>query len=224
MNIKEKYRVVPITREYFKEWLLHKHYAKVIPNVMKAYGLVDNENILQGVCCYGTPANNHNNAMGDFKQIELVRLVVNDGLEKNTLSYLVSQSLGMLSRPLSLISYADQGKNHHGYIYQATNWIYTGLGGGVDYYRDKTGKNIHSRIMSDHRLKRPSETRAQIAESLGWEKIKGEYKHRYFYFLGSPKEKRVWLKTLLAKYKQLPYPKGDNQRYDASYKIETKII
>ena len=183
MNIQDKYRVVPITREYYKDWLIHKHYAKVIPNVMYGFGLADANNNLQGVCCLGTPANNHNNMMGEYKQIELVRLVVNDDLEKNVLSYFVSQSMNFLPRPLSLISYADQGKNHHGYIYQATNWIYTGLGGGVDYYRDKTGKNIHSRIMSDHRLKRPQETRAQIAESLGWEKIKGEYKHRYFYFL-----------------------------------------
>lgn len=28
---------------------------------------------------------------------------------------------------LILVSYADSAQGHHGYIYQATNWIYTGI-------------------------------------------------------------------------------------------------
>ena len=201
MSIKDKYLVKSIDSFQTHEWLLHKHYAKAIPNIMYSFGLYDKNKILQGVCCFGTPANNHNNNLGDFKMIELVRLVKNDGLEKNILSWFLSKCFNFLPKPLSLISYADEGKNHHGYIYQATNWIYTGLGGGVDFYINEDNKEIHSRIMSDYRLKYPDMTRAEIADMLKWKKVKGTYKHRYFYFIGSKKQKKKWKKQLTDKYK-----------------------
>jgi hypothetical protein len=46
-------------------------------------------------------------------------------------------------------------------------------------------------------------------------------KHRYFYFLGSKSDIRH-MKSLLV-YKQEPYPKGDNVRYDASYKPSCQL-
>lgn len=223
MSIKEKYHVRSIDNEQCKEWLLYKHYAKTIPNIMYAFGLYEDK-ILKGICCYGTPANNHNNQLGDFKQIELVRLVKNDNLEKNVASFLISETFKFLPKPLSLISYADVGKNHHGYIYQATNWLYTGVGGGVDYYIDEKQNEIHSRIMSDYRKKYPKLSRDEIQKMLNWKKEKGTYKHRYFYFLGNKREKYKWLKQLTEKYKIENYPKGDNQNYDASYKPTVQIL
>lgn len=221
-KLDEKYKVQSIDKHLTYEWLKYKHYAKAIPNIMYAFGLYDNQNILQGVCCYGTPANNHNNNLGEFKMIELVRLVKNENLEKNILSFFVSRTFKMLPNPLSIISYADAGKNHHGYIYQATNWIYTGLGGGVDFYIDENQKEIHSRIMSDYRKKMPDKSRAEIADILKWKKVKGTYKHRYFTFIGDKRNKKKWLKQLTEKYKILNYPKGDNIRYDAEYKTTTQ--
>ena len=187
---------------------------------MESFGLFNDQSLLVGVFCYGTPANNHNNMLGSFQCIELVRLVVTEGLPKNTLSFFVTQTFKLLKSPLVLISYADQGRNHCGYIYQATNWIYTGLGGGVDFYRDKDGREIHSRIMSDLRLKWPNESREQIATKLGWTKLQGTYKHRYFYFLGDKTAKKQMKLALLEKYKIETYPKEVNQRYDASYEPE----
>lgn len=211
------FTVQAIKPEETYPWLLKKHYAKVVPCIMYAFGLYDENKDLVGVCCYGTPANNHNNNMGTFQQIELVRLVVNELGIKNMSSYFVSRTFDLLPRPLSLISYADEGKNHHGYIYQATNWLYTGLGGGVDFYINEQNEEIHSRIMSDYRLKFPEMSRAEIAVMLKWRKEEGTYKHRYFYFLGDKRQKKDWLKFLTEKYKIEPYPKGDNVRYDASF-------
>lgn len=131
MSIKDDFYVESIPKEETYDWLIHKHYAHCLPNIIYSFGLFDKDKILQGVCCYGTPANNHNNLMGKFRQIELVRLVINELNIKNILSFFVSRTFEMLDKPLSLISYADDGKNHHGYIYQATNWIYTGLGGAL---------------------------------------------------------------------------------------------
>lgn len=218
MSIKNKYQVRSIANDDIKEWLLYKHYAHTIPSVIYSFGIFDDNLILQGVCCYGSPANNHNNQMGDFKQIELVRLVKNENLERNVASFFISETFKILPKPLSLISYADIGKNHHGYIYQATNWIYTGIGGGVDFYIDDKQNEIHSRIMSDYRIKFPDKSREEISKLLNWTKIKGTFKHRYFYFLGDKKLKKQWIAELKSKYDILPYPKGDNQKYDASYK------
>ena len=155
--------------------------------------------------------------------IELVRLVLNEGLPKNTASFFITKTFKLLPTPLALISYADQGKNHAGYVYQATNWLYTGLGGGVDFYRDEKGKEIHSRIMSDYRLKYPNKTRAEIAVMLKWESVKGTFKHRYFYLLGTPEEKSTMKSILIEKYPLQPYPKSENKRYDSTYQPETQI-
>jgi len=221
-SIKNEFKVMVVDKAETKEWILKKHYAKTMPSVMHTFGLLDKDEVLQGVCLYGTPANNHNNALGEHKMIELVRLVINEGHKRNTLSYFVSQTFKLLPRPLALISYADAGVNHHGYIYQATNWIYTGLGGGVDYYRDQFGKDIHSRIMSDLRKIYPDRTRPEIAKMKKWSDVKGTYKHRYFTFLGSKKEKKQMRKALLEKYNIEPYPKGKNKRYDASFTPDTQ--
>jgi len=58
--------------------------------------------------------------------LELNRLVIDEGSKKNVLSFFVSQTLKKLPCPNVVVSYADTSQNHHGYIYQATNWIYTG--------------------------------------------------------------------------------------------------
>ncbi len=39
-----------------KDWLLNKHYAKRLCSISFAFGLFDEENILQGICTFGSPA------------------------------------------------------------------------------------------------------------------------------------------------------------------------
>lgn len=46
-------------------------------------------------------------------------------------------------------------------------------------------------------------------------------KHRYFYFVGNKREIKKMKKLFI--YNQEPYPKGDNQRYDASYKPSVQL-
>jgi len=95
MLIKD-FQVRGVTNDQCKDWLLNKHYAHTIPNIIYAYGLYDQEMTLQGICCYGTPANNHNNQLGNFKMIELVRLVINEVGLKNLLSWFVNQTFKFL--------------------------------------------------------------------------------------------------------------------------------
>lgn len=116
MSIKEKYQVRSIESYLCKEWCLKKHYAKRLPPIEFAFGLFNLDNILVGIVTYGTPVSSTLRELwkNEYKLMELNRLVINEGLEKNVLSYLVSQSLNKLPNPLVVVSYADTSQNHNG--------------------------------------------------------------------------------------------------------------
>ena len=147
MSIKDKYTVRSIDTEQTKEWFLYKHYAHRMPSISYSFGLFNESNVLVGVCSFGMPPNYiEMKAWEPFDLLELNRLVVNDGLEKNVLSYFVSKCLSLLPTPKVIISYSDFRAGHHGYIYQATNWVYTGVGGeGQKIYIMKDGSEKHQR-------------------------------------------------------------------------------
>jgi hypothetical protein len=135
---------------------------------------------------------------------ELNRLVVNDGLPNNSLSYFVGNVLRLLP-PMILVSYADTSQNHHGYIYQATNWTYTGA------TKERTDIGVEDGSHSRHYDK-------SIDKKLF--RKKRSSKHRYIYFVGTKRHKKSW-KSLL-RYNIEEYPKGNNKRYDASYRPNTQ--
>jgi hypothetical protein len=210
MSIKDKYIVRSCDTNQTKEWFLKKHYAHRIPNSIYTFGLYEN-NILQGVISFGMTANNNlNEFIEGYECIELNRLIVNDGLPENTLSYFVSQSLKLIPQPKAIISYADSEQGHNGYIYQATNWIYTGESEGKRVYF-KDGKEYHRKSAYELGI-----NCIQDAVRLGFEYYKGKPKHRYIYLLGNKKQ----IKDMKQKmpFKSEPYPKGENKRYDSSYK------
>ena len=207
MSIKEKYSVSSIDSYLCKDWLLHKHYAKRIPSISYSFGLFK-ENILVGCLTIGKPASYTlcEGVLGkENKDIvyELNRLVVEDNLDKNVLSYFVSSSLKLLPKPMCIVSYADKNQNHHGYIYQATNWLYTGLSSIEKIYYLENGDIIKTR--------RHIEKKGVVIKT-----EKQLPKYRYVYILTTKKDKKKYLNNL--KYKPMPYPKGQNERYDTSYK------
>lgn len=193
-------------------WLKHKHYAKRIPSISFAFGLFK-EKKLVGICTYGKPPSNALciGICGEEKSsivYELNRLCVNEGLKKNSLSFFVAKTFKLLPKPLILVSYADTSQNHHGYIYQATNWIYTGLSAKRTERYDPNNPNKHSKTVTETMKYEDTEKRDR------------PQKHRYIMFLGNKTEKRE-LGSLL-KYKKDIYPKGINKRYDASFNPETQ--
>lgn len=195
--------VKAIPKHETSEWFLKKHYAHRLPCISYAFGLYL-DNVLSGVCSFGMPANYvEMEAWKPYELLELNRLCVNDGLPRNTLSMFVSKCLKMLPQPRVIISYADITNGHHGYIYQATNWIYTGIGGEAHWIL-KDGSVKCRR----HHDKIPKELIDRV------EKTK---KARYYYFVGDKKAVKILKKQL--RYEVLPYPKGDNVRYDSSAKI-----
>jgi hypothetical protein len=218
-----KFKITKIKNEECKEWFLHKHYAKRLPSVSYAFGLYKN-NLLLGICSYGRPVAHTliKHAFNGHYQdnfLELNRLVVNDNLPKNSLSFFVSATLKQLPSPVVVVSYADTSLNHHGYIYQATNFIYTGLSAKRTDYKIKGMEHLHSASVMDHA--------GRGVEKGKIEKLKAIYgnnlylkdrprKHRYFYLIGTKKQKKEMLANLA--YEVCNYPKGNNKRYNADYK------
>jgi len=218
-----KFKITKIKNEECKEWFLHKHYAKRLPSVSYAFGLYEN-NLLLGICSYGRPVAHTliKHAFNGHYQdnfLELNRLVVNDNLPKNSLSFFVSATLKQLPSPVVVVSYADTSLNHHGYIYQATNFIYTGLSAKRTDYKIKGMEHLHSASVMDHA--------GRGLEKGKIEKLKAIYgnnlylkdrprKHRYFYLIGTKKQKKEMLANLA--YEVCNYPKGNNKRYNADYK------
>ena len=215
-SVKNKYTVKPIDSEQCKEWLLYKHYAKRIPSIEYSFGLFENE-IMHGVCTFGCPPRVMNNAESIFyeyrvKTLELNRLCVNDGLEKNTLSFFVSKCLSLLPKPSCIVSYADFSFGHNGYIYQATNWTYCGLNQIHERQIFLDGKEVHPRTACSMGFTSITEWAAKEPRV-----TLGEYtkKHRYFQFLGNKHEVKKMKSDLV--YKICQYPKGENKKYDSSY-------
>lgn len=218
---KLQYHVIGIPHYLTHEWLVKKHYAHRIPSITWAFGLYDISETLQGVCTFGTPASSPlRQGVCGLKHIDLVielnRLVINDGLPANTASYFVSRCLKFLPIPSIVISFADPSHGHTGYIYQACNFIYTGLSAKRTDWKVKGMENLHSVTIAD--MTRGSNNRAEIMRQKYGDDFYLEdraQKHRYVFIIGDKTQKAEILKDLL--YHPQPYPKGDNTKYDASY-------
>jgi hypothetical protein len=203
MEIKD-YKVVHLQNGEHTEWLLKKHYAKRICSVSYAFGLIYDGKIV-GVCCFGFPPNyNYNDGKCVFntmkvKTLELNRLVINTYNVKNLLSFFVSQCIKTLPNPMALVSYADPNQNHHGYIYQATNWLYTGESTPKKKYIFEDGSSFD--------IRRGVDKKGKIVETIDLKPT-----HRYIYLHGNKSEKKAMLKDL--KMNVYPYPKGKNKNYE----------
>jgi len=190
------------------EWLLKKHYAHRVPSISYAFGLYDDDKVLQGVCTVGKPAS-PSLCVGicgpQWSHLvqELNRLCMNDNHDRNLPSYFIGRVLSNLRIPVILVSYADTAHNHAGYIYQATNWLYTGA--TKERTDIATTEGAHSR----HYDKAESYPERQNRSS----------KHRYVYFIRCKKNIKAELR-----YPILPYPKGDNTKYDASYQPDVQGV
>lgn len=191
--------------ENVKNMILNKHYIQRKPSISFLFGLYK-EDVLIGVCSFGKPASNSLciGVCGKEKSsfvYELNRLYIEPNQPKNTASWFVSKCLKQLKKDkLIIVSYSDTGMDHHGYVYQATNFIYTGkTKERTDMY---TEGNKHSRhANNDNKHLRKVRTA----------------KHRYVYFTNKKDIK-------LLKYDILEYPKGDNKNYNIGDRMKTKIL
>jgi len=125
----------------------------------------------------------------------------------------------MLPKPSIVVSYADTGQGHVGFVYQATNFVYTGLSAAFKDPMVKGMEHKHHTTIGDEG--RGHESRVEfLRQKYGAENvyyIERDRKHRYVYFCGSKKQQKEMLDDL--QYPVESYPKGESKRYDASSDI-----
>lgn len=204
-----KGEIVSLIAKEASDFLLPRHYSGRKPAISWAYGWVI-DGALKAVITYGKPASPSlcKGVCGvDNSQYvyELNRLCREDDLTE-PLSQFVSATLRRLSwdKNLIIVSYADSGANHNGYIYQATNFLYTGKTKERLQFHVPGGHSRHGNGNSDLREIRTA-------------------KHRYVYFATRDKKlKKKWLTDL--NYPALPYPKEESKLYELGTIFKPTVV
>jgi len=132
---------------------------------------------------------------------ELVRLFSYDWAPKNIESYCIGQSFKWIKENTEvqfLLSYADFNQDHVGIIYQATNWLYTGLGALGQKQILIGGKPMHKKSIYETvgNNKRKDVQEYFYDQGKSYEEISVKAKARYIYILGNKREKRERMKKL----------------------------
>jgi hypothetical protein len=205
-------------------WLLKKHYAKRFPPISFAFGLYE-QNVLVGVCTYGMPssATLRDGIAGAENAkfvLELNRLCIESN-NKNAASFLVGRSLRLLPKPSIVVSYADTAQNHVGYVYQACNFMYTGLSAKRTDWKVKGMEHLHGQTIADMSRGHDGSRAKFMREKFGddFYLLDRSRKHRYIYVTG--KNKAL---VNAIKYTQEPYPKGESKKYDAGPQVATQNL
>lgn len=200
MMLQNNMEMRPISYKEAVFFLYSKHYSGRKPMVSYAFGWFI-EGSLKAVCTFGKPASptlcvgvcgeKHSESV-----FELNRVCRTDDL-KEPLSKFIAFCLRELKQHnLIIVSYSDTAMNHHGYLYQATNFLYTGK---TDPRTDKfTEGNKHQRHYDNSKQEGKRKERSA--------------KHRYVYFCTNNRAlKAEWIKSL--RYEVQKYPKGENKNY-----------
>ena len=198
--------VKPIPATVAKRLLKREHYLHSYPGgTFLSFGVFAGAE-LAGAVTFGVgPSLAHRLVDGATRHdcASLTRLWLSDGLPANSESRVLGVVLRSLRRHTNLrflVTYADPAAGHHGTIYQATGWLYTGLSEATPLYDLGDGKTRHSRsvgqVFGTHSIRRLGR------HGLSVKLVPQVAKHRYLYFLG-PK----WRSRLSRPV--LPYPKRE---------------
>jgi hypothetical protein len=131
MSSRPELKIDWATYEAAKYACLHWHYSKKIPvNKLLKIGIWEGGEFV-GVIIFGVGASAVIHRQFSLKQTEvceLVRIALKE--HASPVSRMISIALRFLQKNAPLlrvvVSFADPNEGHHGGIYQATNWIYTG--------------------------------------------------------------------------------------------------
>lgn len=204
-------RQVPVKE--IRRQIVTGHYSGVMPDATQEAFAGYHDGIVIAAVAYGPGGNSKTfgaviEGFDSSNARELIRLWVHPDAPKNTASFVVGKSLKMLPPDVGLVvSFADSGQGHAGYIYQALNFYYLGMSSEGVRYVDSTGVEVTARLANIYRMRNQEKfgdkSLAEIREALGWQPVKSHAKHRYCIGTGNQK-KRV---TKLLQEKALPYPK-----------------
>lgn len=221
-----------------KEIIVKKHYTHAWTSCRYSLGIfykTDVENAigdsekLIGCLIYGFPVGAKASTSvceGLTKDniLELTRLYCDDGYGSNIESFAMGQSFKWFRQNDKaikvLLSYADNGQEHLGGIYQATNWIYQGLNTDIALMpnygislSNEPFKWIHSRsVFNNWGSGNLEHLRREIGKD-GYSKFwrrEEPPKHRYVQIIGADKKEKKEL-TKRLKHAIMPYPKNTRE-------------
>ncbi len=198
-----EYKIKQISYREAMDIVVKNHYLHRKCPCSIAFGLFLNDEI-KGVICYGTPSSStlRSGIAGkdnSFNVIELTRLWVCDSVPKNGESFLIGNTLKMCGKEI-VVSYAEIKQGHRGVVYQATNWLYTGLSAKRTNWTIQ-GIDKHCQTIADkHSAK-------EIREIYGdrFSLVDRPRKHRYVFLNANKYRKKELLKQI--KYPIMSYPK-----------------
>ncbi len=197
------------------------HYSEVlpVPPLVKVGAWEDGKFI--GVVIFSRGANN--NLLKPFgltcvEGCELTRVALTQ--HKTQVSRIIKMAMMFLKKNSPslrlIVSFADPSEGHHGGIYQAGNWIYTGLRPPTTEFIAPDGKQWHGRMVSkDGKIKVQGKYRSCWKTSQCTPVIK-QGKHRYLMPLDTEMRKQI---LTLSK----PYPKrASSETVDTSGNLPEK--
>lgn len=198
--------VHPVGTRDVQEFARRYHYTATGGNASWRWGLWHGATLL-GIVAYNLPTRETCESVFGPEHFDKVwhmgRLALADDAPRNSESRLISGSLKAIkeSHPSTwgVLTYAATDVGHIGYVYQATNALYTGTGGDSHYFTDQSGKRRSTYLGGK------GVGRVRAAE-MGWTRHEGGVKHRYLYVLGSKSQRKERMRLL--RLPSLPYPKA----------------
>jgi hypothetical protein len=198
--------IAPISQIDAKEILIPNHYLHSFPGGTKlSFGVYLDARLL-GALTFGVGPYLGYKLVKDASPddvVTLTRLWLSDDLPRNSESRVLGFVLRSLRKETSLkfvLAYSDPAAGHLGTIYQATNWLYTGLSSATPLYDIGDGIPHHSRSLA-HQLGSHS-IRYLTSQGIMVKTVPQMAKHRYIHFLDDS-----WRTRLLVPV--LPYPKKE---------------
>ena len=206
---KDLFTIEPIDYHTAINIVIEKHYLHRKAPCSKAFGLFQDDQIL-GVVIYGVSASSTllKGIAGEDEKgniYELTRLWVDDSVPKNGESFLIGNTIKKLDKEF-IVSFADSSQDHLGIVYQATNFLYTGLS---TKFRDPKVKGLENQHHAGYAY---GLTNKQVVEKFGEENVywvERARKHRYIYINAHGKRRKHLISKL--KYKILDYPKNKGE-------------
>ena len=208
-----------VNKEFASNFVKKYHYSKQCPTIILAIGEwigIELKNIIVFNYCVGREMANEVWGGDNSNTIELARMVSLEPKPKNMESYCIAKALNYLKENYPqfkvIISYADNEVGHKGYCYQASGFTYYGQSRPTaKWYLD--GKRVHERTLN---TKYGSTSLKALKERFGDRleyKLSTQTKSRYYIILAQDKREKREIQSKI-KVQSLPYPKGDNTRYD----------
>jgi hypothetical protein len=122
-----------------------------------------------------------------------------------------------------VVSYADTEQGHVGYVYQAANFLYTGLSAIRTNWKIRGEEHLHGQTVADRtrgEKNRAATMRKEYGDAFYLEQR--PRKHRYVYLHGDRRQKAAMRAAL--RYPVVPYPKGETVRSSPEGEIDTQRV